>query len=263
MTTPTTAEQPATATATASVGDDGSPASPPALAVHDVASGYGETTVLRGVSLTVPKSSVVALLGANGAGKTTLLRTVSGLIRPSGGRIELAGTDVTRLPPHRRAAHGLCHIPEGRGVFRNLTVRENLVMQSPPRGEKAAIERAVEAFPVLGERLGQSAGTMSGGQQQMLAMAQAYVRQPSLILVDEASLGLAPVIVDEIFAFLENVTGEGTALLLVDQFVVRALAIATTAYVMRRGEIVYSGPSAALVSDDVFNRYVGGDDNTD
>ncbi|WP_083749792.1 ABC transporter ATP-binding protein [Frankia sp. CcI49] len=259
MTTSTTSEQPTEAPAAA---DADAPGSPPALSVHEVASGYGETTVLRGVSLTVPKSSVVALLGANGAGKTTLLRTVSGLIRPSGGRIELAGTDVTRLPPHRRAAHGLGHIPEGRGVFRNLTVRENLVMQSRPGGEKLAIQRAVEAFPVLGERLGQAAGTMSGGQQQMLAMAQAYVRQPSLILVDEASLGLAPVIVDEIFAFLENVTGEGTALLLVDQFVVRALAIATTAYVMRRGEIVYSGPSAALVSDDVFNRYVGGSDST-
>ncbi|SNQ49941.1 High-affinity branched-chain amino acid transport ATP-binding protein BraG (modular protein) [Frankia canadensis] len=230
----------------------------PALDLSGVVSGYEDTTVLRGVSLTVPRGTAVALLGPNGAGKTTLLRTVCGLLRPTAGRVEMEGTDITRLAPHRRARLGLCHIPEGRGIFRSLTVRENLIMQSFPGGESAAIERAVEAFPVLGERLTQTAGTLSGGQQQMLAMAQAHVRSPKLILVDEASLGLAPVIVDEIFAFLQAVSAEGTSLLLVDQFVVRALGIATTAYVLRRGEIVFGGPAAELMSEDVFARYVGG-----
>jgi branched-chain amino acid transport system ATP-binding protein len=230
---------------------------PPALALHQLSSGYGGTTVLREVSLIVPRSGVVALLGSNGAGKTTLLKTASGLIRPTGGRIEIAGRDVTGLPAHRRAALGLCHIPEGRGIFRRLTVRENLTMQAVRGQEADAVAQAATAFPVLAERLSQQAGTLSGGQQQMLAMARAYVRSPELILVDEASLGLAPVVVDEIFHFLEGVTARGAALLLVDQFVVRALRIASQAYVLRRGEIVYAGPPDQLLDDDIFERYIG------
>jgi branched-chain amino acid transport system ATP-binding protein len=231
----------------------------PALALHDVSSGYGEATVLRKVSLSVPRSAVVALLGSNGAGKTTLLKTASGLIPASGGRIDVGGRDVTRMAAHRRAALGLCHIPEGRGVFPRLTVRENLAMQTARGREAEAVSRALSAFPALANRLGQQAGTLSGGQQQMLAMARAYVRSPELILVDEASLGLAPIVVEEIFRFLQDVAPRGAALLLVDQFVVRALQIATWAYVLRRGEIVYAGPPEQLLEGDMFGHYLGTD----
>jgi len=228
-----------------------------ALEIDGVSAGYGQTTVLREVSLTVPAGSVVALLGANGAGKTTLLRAVSGLLPISTGRIRIGGQDMARQRPHQRFARGLCHVPEGRGVFRGLTVRENLRLQAKAGAEEAAIERAVSAFPVLGQRLGQQAGTMSGGQQQMLAMAAAYARQPRLVLVDEASLGLAPIIVDEIFEFLARLATAGTALLIVDQFARRALAVAGTAYILRRGRIVHGGPAADLLNSDLFNSYLG------
>ena len=171
--------------------------------------------MLRDVSLTVAASGVTALLGANGAGKTTLLRTVSGFLRPTEGSVLLFGRDATALPVYRRFEAGLCHVPEGRGIFRSLTVRENLVMQTRKGREELGIDRACQAFPILGSRINQIAGTMSGGEQQMLAMASAYVRQPKLILVDEASLGLAPIIVDQIFGFMEQISKEGGALLIV------------------------------------------------
>jgi branched-chain amino acid transport system ATP-binding protein len=230
----------------------------PALEVTDLEVGYGETTVLRGVDLVVPAGKVVALLGPNGAGKTTLLRTVSGFIRPTRGTVCIGGNDVTRQQPHRRFAEGLIHVPEGRGVFRALTVRENLVMQAPVGQEQASIEKAVSAFPILGERLGQVAGTMSGGQQQMLAMSAAYVRDSSLVLVDEASLGLAPIVVDEIFTFLEQLIARGTSLLIVDQFVAKALAMSDHVYVMRHGEIAHSGPTSEMKDEDLVAQYLGG-----
>jgi branched-chain amino acid transport system ATP-binding protein len=229
----------------------------PALEARGVHAGYGQTTVLRDVSVTVPAGSVVALLGPNGAGKTTLLRVISGFVATSAGSVHLAGDDVTRAKPHRRFAAGLCHVPEGRGVFRGLTVRDNLVMQARRGAEADAIERAAAAFPILGERLAQPAGTLSGGQQQMLAMAAAYVRDASLVLVDEASLGLAPIVVDEIFAFLEQLAAERGALLIVDQFAARALRMASTAYVLRRGRVVHSGPAGDLLASDVFEQYLG------
>jgi len=229
----------------------------PALSLQGISSGYGHATVLRGVSLTVTQGAVVALLGPNGAGKTTLLKTVSGLIRPKSGSVQINGTDATRLSPYRRAALGVCSIPEGRGIFRNLSVRDNLLMQSRKGQEQHSIEQATTAFPILATKLRQRAGTLSGGQQQMLAMAQAYVTDPRLILVDEASLGLAPVIVDEIFDFLHTVTSRGAALLIVDQYVVRALNIATSAYVLRRGEIVYHGDPDELLASNIFERYLG------
>jgi branched-chain amino acid transport system ATP-binding protein len=167
------------------------------------------------------------------------------------------GDDVTGVAPHRRFEAGLCHIPEGRGVFRSLTVRENLVMQSRRGEEGEAISRACEAFPVLGSRLGQTAGTLSGGEQQMLAMAAAYARGPRLILADEASLGLAPLVVDQVFAFLEKLAREGTALLIVDQFAARALAMASTAYVLRRGSVTYSGPAKQLGQAELLSQYLG------
>jgi branched-chain amino acid transport system ATP-binding protein len=230
---------------------------PPALQLHGVVSGYGANTVLRGVSVTVPAASVTALLGPNGAGKTTLLKTVSGLIRPTSGSVAIDGEDVTRLSPNRRTARGLCHIPEGRGIFRALTVRDNLIMQSVKGDEADAVQRATEAFPILGDRLHQIAGTLSGGEQQMLAMARAYVRDPRLILVDEASLGLAPLVVDAIFQFLHGLAQQGAALLIVDQFVTRALEMASNAYLLSRGEITYAGSAEDLMQRDVFREYLG------
>ena len=247
-----------TTTATAALRSNGAEAPAPTLELEGVDAGYGQTTVLRDVSLTVPASAVVALLGPNGAGKTTLLRAVSGFVTVTRGSIRLGGVDITRTKPHRRFAAGLCHVPEGRGVFRGLTVRDNLIMQAPKGHEAEAIARAAEAFPILGQRLGQQAGTLSGGQQQMLAVATAYVRNPSLVLVDEASLGLAPIVVDEIFEFIGQLKARETSLLIVDQFVGRALALASTAYVMRRGEIVYAGGASELLSSDVFDTYLGG-----
>jgi branched-chain amino acid transport system ATP-binding protein len=236
------------------------PASAPALQVDHLDAGYGETTVLRDVSLTVPAGSVVALLGPNGAGKTTLLRAVSGFVPVTAGTVHFSGKDMTRAKPYRRFATGLCHVPEGRGIFRGLTVRDNLIMQARPGTEADAIDRAAAAFPILGQRLTQPAGTLSGGQQQMLAMAAAYVRDATLVLIDEASLGLAPIVVDEIFAFLEQLTKERGALLIVDQFAARALNMASTAYVLRHGRIVQSGPAADLVATDVFEQYLGSDE---
>lgn len=227
-----------------------------ALELRGIASGYDRTVVLRDLSLLVPASSVVALLGPNGAGKSTLLKTASGLLRPTQGSVLVNGQDVTRMKPHARVARGLCHIPEGRAVYRSLSVRDNLVMQSRRGDEDGAVQRATEAFPVLGKRLRQLAGSLSGGEQQMLAMASAYVREPSLLLVDEPSLGLAPLIVDEIFRFLHDVSLRGTALLIVDQYVKRALELADKAYVLTRGELAFEGTPDELLAGDVFERYL-------
>ena len=226
------------------------------LRLDSIVAGYAETTVLRGVSLTVPDGSVVALLGANGAGKTTLLRVASGLLRPSAGKMILDGADVTNARPHQLAARGVCHVPEGRGVFPSLTVRENLSLAGGPGG-KSALEKAVEAFPRLGERIGQTAGTMSGGEQQMLALARAYIADPTVMLLDEVSMGLAPKIVDEIFEFLGKIASEGASLLLVEQYVTRALGLADYVYLMNRGQIAYRGEPSELEDEDVFARYLG------
>jgi branched-chain amino acid transport system ATP-binding protein len=234
----------------------------PALEVRGLTGGYGRTTVLRDIDLTAPSSQVTALLGANGAGKTTLLRTISGFLRPDRGTVSLFGRDVTRMVAYRRFALGLCHVPEGRGVFKSLTVTQNLAMQAQRGGEREATARACDAFPVLGRRLNQVAGTMSGGEQQMLAMASAYVRSPKLIIVDEASLGLGPLIVDQIFAFMERMANEGAALLIVDQFAIRALAMAKTAYVLNRGRITYSGSPDGLEESQLLAQYLGGHADT-
>ncbi|MBA3741638.1 MAG: ABC transporter ATP-binding protein [Sporichthya sp.] len=227
------------------------------MVLENLAAGYGGTTVLRGINLVVPPSSVVALLGANGAGKTTLLRVASGLLKPSAGRIHLEGRDVTGSSPHQLVRRGVCHVPEGRGVFPSLTVRENLVLQSVAGNESDAIARAVSAFPRLGERLSQLAGTMSGGEQQMLALARAYIQSPRLILLDEVSMGLAPKIVDEIFEFLAMLAQSGASLLLVEQYVTRALEVADFVYLINRGEIAFAGEPSELDAADVFKAYVG------
>jgi len=230
----------------------------PALEVTGIVAGYDETTVLRDVSLKVASGGVTALVGPNGAGKTTLLRTISGMLKPSQGEIRLDGEELTGLPPHTRTRKGLCHVAEGRAVFKRLTVRENLVMQAERGREKEAVERSVAVFPVLGKRMSQTVGTMSGGEQQMLAMARAYVREPRMVLVDEPSLGLAPRLVDTIFEFLANglVAQRGVSVLVVDQFVGRVLEMAQSAYVLRRGEIVFCGTSQELSKSDLFAHYV-------
>ncbi len=206
------------------------------LEIEHVTAGYGDTVVLRDVSLSVADSSVVALLGPNGAGKTTLLRTAAGFIRPKSGAIRFDGEDVTGAAAHVMARKGLCLLPEGRGIFPSLTVRDNLILQSPKREEHASIERAVEAFPILGTRIGQTAGSLSGGEQQMLALVRAYVSNPKLVVVDEASLGLAPLVVDKIFDTLRQIVATGTSLLLVEQYVTRALELADRVYLLNRGQ---------------------------
>ena len=227
------------------------------FALENVTAGYGDTTVLRDVSIEVPAGEVAALLGPNGAGKTTLLRVASGLLRPRHGRVLLSGADVTRRSPNQLVKRGLCHVPEGRGVFPSLTVRENLSLQSPAGKQAESIERAVSAFPRLGERLDQVAGTMSGGEQQMLALARAYVQSPTIILLDEVSLGLAPKIVDEIFEFLAALRATGASLLLVEQYVNRALAIADRVYLLNRGEVAFSGDPSTVDEASLFEQYVG------
>ena len=226
------------------------------LTIEGVSAGYAGVTVLRDVNLVVPSSSVVALLGPNGAGKTTLLRVASGLLRPAAGRIKINDEDVTGLTPHQLAARGLCHVPEGRGVFPPLSVRENLVLFSAPGTEKESTERAVEAFPCLENRLDRPAGTLSGGEQQMLALARAYISGASVILLDEVSMGLAPVVVDAIFEFLEQVAREGTSLVIVEQYVNKALAIADYVYILGRGRITFAGDTSELADEDVFRRYL-------
>lgn len=227
------------------------------LHLADVSAGYGGTPVLRGVSLWAPSNSVVALLGANGAGKTTLLRVASGLLRPTAGRVTMDGLDVTGLSPHALARRGVCHVPEGRGVFPNLTVRENLLVHANGRQVDEAITKATAAFPVLGQKLAQSAGTLSGGQQQMLALSRAIVTDPAYVLLDEVSMGLAPVVVDELFDVLAHLAARGCTLVLVEQYVSRALELADYVYLMNRGCIEFAGVPGELDSDALIERYVG------
>jgi branched-chain amino acid transport system ATP-binding protein len=222
-----------------------------------IVAGYGDSTVLRNVSLTVPDGKVVALLGPNGAGKTTMLRIASGLLTPRSGDIRLDGTSLRGKPADEFARAGICHVPEGRGIFRSLSVRDNLLLQAPDGKSDEAIERAVEVFPRLGERLSQRAGTMSGGEQQMLAMARAYLANPTLVLLDEVSLGLAPMIVDEIFAFLARLARDGASLLLVEQYISRALAIADFVFVLNQGEIAFAGETDELDQAELYRTYVG------
>jgi branched-chain amino acid transport system ATP-binding protein len=226
------------------------------LQLDSVVGGYGETTVLRDVSLTVPEASVVALLGANGAGKTTLMRVASGELRPRAGRVLMDERDISSAAPFQRWKLGVCHIPEGRAVFPGLTVRENLVTFAKGRAEDA-LARATEAFPVLGQRMAQRAGTLSGGEQQMLALARAYVTEPRVVLLDEVSMGLAPKIVDDIFAFIGLLARTGASLLLVEQYVTRALEMADHVYVLNRGRVTFSGPPSDLDEENVLAGYLG------
>jgi branched-chain amino acid transport system ATP-binding protein len=226
-----------------------------ALALRNVTAGYGEHTVLRDVSLVVPRGSVVALLGPNGAGKTSLLRVASGQLAVSGGDVEFNGSSANEKSTYQMAREGLCHIPEGRGVFPSLSVRENLQLFAKKDEKKQAVDLAIAAFPPLKPKLNQIAGSLSGGEQQMVAIVRAYISHPSLVLVDEASMGLAPLIIDGLFEFLANIIEGGTSLLIVEQYVHRALALASQVYLLNKGRIVYGGEAASLKSDEVFDSY--------
>lgn len=225
--------------------------------LRGIESGYDGTVVLSDVDLIVPPGAVVALLGPNGAGKTTLLRVASGLLPALKGQVLVDGDDLTGRPTHEFARRGICHIPEGRAIFTTMTVRENLALQSSRGEEEQGLARAVEAFPVLGERLDQVAGTLSGGEQQMLALARAYLSNSRFVFLDEVSLGLAPRIVEEIFAFLQRLAREGASLLIVEQYVAQALGLADYVYLLQRGRIVFAGEPGELDEDDLFKTYVG------
>jgi branched-chain amino acid transport system ATP-binding protein len=227
------------------------------LTLSSVTAGYGETTVLRKVDFTVPDGQVVALLGPNGAGKTTLLRTATGFVRPRSGRVEFDGADITGRAPHLNARRGMCHLPEGRGIFPSLSVRENLVIQARSRRPDDAVAEVAELFPVLRARLGQTAGSLSGGEQQMLALSRAYLTNPRLVVVDEPALGLAPLVIDAIYELLARLTERGIALVVVEQYVQRALALATTVYILSRGEVIHTGPANAIAADEIYERYLG------
>ena len=234
------------------------------LEVRDIEVGYGAVTALRGVSLDVSAGERVALIGANGAGKTTTLRAISGMLAPRQGSIVLDDEPIGGLAAHRTVTHGVSHVPEGRELFPTLTVEENLRYGYWPRhkdraGYRIALDRIFGYFPRLAERRKQAAGTMSGGEQQMLVIGRALMSSPRLLMVDELSLGLAPIIVAQIFDILEQVNHTGTAVLIVEQFVDMALAHTDRAYVLAKGEVILSGPSAELAaSPEVIASYLGG-----
>ncbi|HEV7558086.1 MAG TPA: ABC transporter ATP-binding protein [Kofleriaceae bacterium] len=232
------------------------------LQVTDLDVHYGGIHALKNVSFSVDEGEVVTLIGANGAGKTTTLRAISGLLKPTKGTIKLAGKDITGRRAHEIAAAGLAHVPEGRGIFSNLTVDENLQLGAFLRRDPAAVtkdrERALELFPRLRERLTQNAGTLSGGEQQMLAIARALVARPRILLLDEPSLGLAPTIVQLIFKIVRTIVAEGTTILLVEQNARMALGVAKTGHVLEVGSLVTSGPAAELACDDKIRKaYLG------
>ncbi len=238
--------------------------SEPLLDVESIDVRYGRIRALAGVSLRVEAGEIVTLVGANGAGKTTTLRTISGLMRASVGRIRFAGEDITRAAPDRIVRAGIGHSPEGRRTFARMTVRENLELGAYVRASKRDraedLARVLETFPRLGERLAQRAGTLSGGEQQMLAMGRALMSRPRLLLLDEPSLGLAPLLVRTIFRVIRDVNARGTTVLLIEQNARQALEIASRAYVLENGRVVREGPAAELAaSDDVRNAYLGGD----
>ena len=232
------------------------------LQIENLTVHYGAIQALRGISLAVPRGQVVALIGANGAGKTTTLRAVSRMLKASAGAVRFEGEVVTHLPSHELVARGMAHAPEGRGIFLNLTVKENLELGAYLRKDRDGIledsQRAFKLFPLLAERKAQVAGTLSGGEQQMLAVARALMSKPRLMLLDEPSLGLAPQVVERIFGVLREVNQGGVALLLVEQNAHKALQLAHRAYVLETGNIVMEGTGRELLaSPEVRRAYLG------
>lgn len=238
------------------------------LVVNNLKAAYGQVQVLHGISLRVPQGQVVTLIGSNGAGKTTTMRAVSGMLRPTEGTILLGGKDVTGLPAHQVARNGLAHSPEGRRVFPTQSVKDNLLLGAfarltpggkRPRGDiNADLDQALDLFPRLRERQDQLAGTLSGGEQQMLAMARALMLNPDVLLLDEPSMGLAPILVEEVFHIIGRLKEKGITMLLVEQFAAAALAVADYGYVLENGQIAVHGPADQLRNDPkVREAYLG------
>ena len=237
------------------------------LTINNLHAAYGKVEVLHGISLDVPKGKLVTLIGSNGAGKTTTMRAISGMIKPKSGTVTLGGKDVTGLDSHRIARAGLAHSPEGRRVFASMSVTDNLLLGAFPRFTRARprgdirrdLEKALELFPRLKERQHQLAGTLSGGEQQMLAMARAVMLNPEVILLDEPSMGLAPILVEEVFRIILRLKAEGVTMLLVEQFAAAALNVADYGYVLENGSISVHGPAESLKTDPkVIVAYLGG-----
>jgi len=235
----------------------------PLLSVRDLHVSYGNIAAVKGISFEVHPGEIVTLIGSNGAGKSTTLRTISGLIKPRKGTVTLFGSDISGCAGHEVVAKGICHAPEGRRIFPRMSVEENLDLGAFLRKDKNGItkdkERVLELFPRLRERLGQAAGTMSGGEQQMLAVARAMMGGPTLLMLDEPSMGLAPILVDLIFETISTIRAQGTAILLVEQNALAALRVADYAYVLESGSLKLTGPASRLVNDDeVARAYLGG-----
>jgi branched-chain amino acid transport system ATP-binding protein len=232
------------------------------LSVTNLEVAYGNIPALRGIDLAVNKGEIVTLIGANGAGKTTTLRTISGLLKPKTGEVSYDGRNITGIKPHVITAMGVSHVPEGRGIFANLTVNDNLELGAYLRKDKiqqSEYERIFTLFPVLKERIKQSAGTLSGGEQQMLAISRALMSKPQVLLLDEPSLGLAPQMVQTIFRVIKEINAEGTTILLVEQNAHMALVTAHRGYVMETGRIVLTDDTKALLnSDRIKKAYLGG-----
>ena len=233
------------------------------LSVSNLETRYGQVAALRGISLEVREGEVVCLIGPNGAGKTTTLMTISGLLKPVRGTVQFLGQDITRLSPDRIVGLGIIQVPEGRWILGEMTVYENLLMGAYIRRDgkdqiRADIDRACELFPVLRQRAQQAAGTLSGGEQQMLAIARALMARPKVLLMDEPSLGLAPVLVAEIFRAIQHLNATGTTILLVEQNARQALNVSHRAYVLEVGRIILEGPSKGLIENDMIRRsYLG------
>ncbi|MCD6462346.1 MAG: ABC transporter ATP-binding protein [Thermotogae bacterium] len=232
------------------------------LEVEDLHVYYGAIHALKGISLKVPKGAIITLIGANGAGKTTTLTTIAGLVKARSGRIKFMGEDITNKPPHTVTQMGIAMVPEGRRIFPNLTVYENLMMGAYTRKDREGIQEDLEwvfqLFPRLKERLTQLGGTLSGGEQQMLAISRALMSRPKLLMMDEPSLGLAPLLVMEVFDVIKKINGEGTTILLVEQNAMGALKTAHYGYVLETGKIVLEGPTDELLqNEEVKKAYLG------
>ena len=232
------------------------------LEIKDLEVYYGMIQAIKGVSFDVNEGEVIALIGANGAGKTTILHTITGLLSPKKGSVIFEGQDITKIPAHKIVSLGMAHVPEGRRVFAQMSVYQNLKMGAYTRSSKeeieANLEKVYKRFPRLEERKNQIAGTLSGGEQQMLAMGRALMSKPKIILMDEPSMGLSPILVNEIFDIIQSVSAMGTTVLLVEQNAKKALSIADRAYVLETGKIVTSGVAKELMNDDTIKKaYLG------
>ncbi len=237
------------------------------LTIENLQAGYGKVQVLHGISITVPKGKIVTLIGSNGAGKSTTMRAISGMIKPASGKITLAGEDITGLDSHQIAKRGLAHSPEGRRVFPTLNVLDNIRLgafvrytNARPKGDvESDLQKALEMFPRLKERTHQLAGTLSGGEQQMLAMARAVMLNPEVFLLDEPSMGLAPILVEEVFNIISRLKNQGVTMLLVEQFAAAALKVADYGYVLENGRISVHGAATKLKDDPAVKAaYLGG-----